>query len=125
VGSALFLAAALPEIYGVPGSAALRCFGFPLPASLLSLSPARNNLGVSVVDNRRHTVWVTVLTHWREDDDCKCKNERDLLQAALAAMRLAVDSIAQPQHGLGWQVARLALQADDIALQTMCSTFHP
>ena len=120
VGSALFLAASLPDIYGVPGTRPMRCFGFPLPASLLSLSPVRNSSGVGVVDNRRHNVWEAGLTHW-QDDACGRKNERDLLQAALAAMRLAVDSIAR---GLSWQVARHALQAD-VALQTRCSTtFH-
>ena len=51
VGSALFLAASLPDIYGVPGTPPMRCFGFPLLASLLSWSPAQTSFGVGVVDN--------------------------------------------------------------------------
>jgi hypothetical protein len=105
-GSALFLAAALPEIYGVPGTPPLRCFGYPLHEKFLFVSAVQHRSGVGA-DNRRQNMWEAVLNHWQHDAT-RCK-ERDLLMAASVAMRLAMDSVGR---GLSWQVVRHALQAD-------------
>ena len=105
-GSALFLAAALPEIYGVPYTTPMKCFGYPLPDNLLSVSTAPQRSGKGV-DNRRTNVWEAVLSHWQQQPHRA--TERDLLQAALVAMRVGVDSV---DRGFSWQVARRALQKD-------------
>jgi hypothetical protein len=105
-GSALLLASALPEIYGVPGSTPLKCFGYPLPDHLLyvSTSPQKSGAGV---DNRRNNVWETLLNHWQSCD--RRRAERDLVYRAMCAMSEAMASSAD---GCSWQVARHALQTD-------------
>jgi hypothetical protein len=110
-GSALLLAVALPEIYGVIGTHPLRCFGLPLQDKFRFVGTVQQRSGVGT-DNRQQNVWEAVIKHWQHDAASRWK-ERDLLMAVLVAMRLTVDSVGR---GLSWQVARHAMQAD-VAMQ--------
>jgi hypothetical protein len=110
-GSALLLAVALPEIYGVHGTPPLRCFGFPLQDKFRFVGTVQHRSGVGA-DNRRQNEWEAVLKHWQHDAASRWK-ERDVLMATLVAMRLTVDSVGR---GLNWQVDRHTLKAD-VAMQ--------
>ena len=108
IGSGLLLAMLLPERFGVPGTAPLRCFGYPPEDALLQLSANARPRSGAGPDNRRMNVLEACLNHWY--GDASRVDVRDLLQRTLCIMVGAVDKVDPERRQPVWDMIRPALQ---------------
>ena len=115
VGSAMLLAMLLPERFGVPGTAPLRCFGYPPEDALVQLSATACPRSGHGPDNRRQNVLEACLNHWQGDSDRLHLREKVLV--AQCAVSCAIDSVDPYRRDPVWMVIRSALQRHDLPRQ--------
>ena len=108
IGSGLLLAMLLPARFGAPGTAPLRCFGYPAEDSLLQLSANARPRSGAGPDNRRMNVLEACLNHWY--GDASRVEVRDQLQLTLCTLVGAVDNSDPDRRQPVWNVMRPALQ---------------
>ena len=115
VGSAMLLAMLLPERFGVPLTAPLRCFGYPPEDALVQLSATACPRSGHGPDNRRQNVWEACLNHWQDEWGAYVLREKVLV--AQCAVASAIDYVDPHRRYPVWMVIRSALQRHDLPRQ--------
>ena len=112
-GSALLLAMLRPEVFGIPGTPALRILGWPPPARIIFVSAGLPTSGRGI-DDRRTNVVEALLPFLKLFQSGECAAEK--LQDAWTLMRQRVRFLTQHSRYPVWRLPRPALFAPDRAL---------